>query len=358
MFGRGNSIPIGRSRNFWRRARRPAALLNKGSLFTRDELAPLLDTSLPGMAEVAALLAIHELLDSDYDEVMVDTAPMGHAIRLFQMPAALRALLDVLEDGGFARCRPGAAFRRTCSARAGAGSLGANGGARRAGAVGRRLEVGPGYHSRAVLAERGRAFGFEFRRAMRAQQIAEIVLNRLWCGQDKLPALSNRERSRALRHDSSCDGISASDVASQRKIPAARFLASRRCTPSAHISSKAKTSGRRFAKPPQDRGPQLTPASWPLLETPLTLTVGKGGVGKTTISAALAFHHRKVAKNDTVTICSIDPAPSLDDVFRHEDRRHATSCPARPQTAGRGIRCPRAIPAMVSAAARAASTTR
>jgi len=36
------------------------ALLNKGSLFTRDELEPLLDTSLPGMAEVAALLAIHE----------------------------------------------------------------------------------------------------------------------------------------------------------------------------------------------------------------------------------------------------------------------------------------------------------
>ena len=34
------------------------ALLNRGSLFTGDELAALLDTSLPGMAEVAALLAI------------------------------------------------------------------------------------------------------------------------------------------------------------------------------------------------------------------------------------------------------------------------------------------------------------
>ena len=73
------------------------ALLNKGSLFTRDELAPLLDTSLPGMAEVAALLAIHELLDSDYDEVVIDTAPMGHAIRLFQMPEHFARFLDVLE---------------------------------------------------------------------------------------------------------------------------------------------------------------------------------------------------------------------------------------------------------------------
>src|SRR6202451_4045599 len=44
-------------------------LLNKGSLFTRDELEPLLDTSLPGMAEVAALLAIHELLTSDFEEI-------------------------------------------------------------------------------------------------------------------------------------------------------------------------------------------------------------------------------------------------------------------------------------------------
>ena len=37
-------------------------ILEGGSLFTRDELQPLLDSALPGMAEVAALLAIHDLL--------------------------------------------------------------------------------------------------------------------------------------------------------------------------------------------------------------------------------------------------------------------------------------------------------
>jgi arsenite-transporting ATPase len=61
---------------------------------------------------------------------------------------------------------------------------------------------------------------------------------------------------------------------------------------------------------------KFEPATWPKLDTPLTLTLGKGGVGKTTISAALAFHHRRVAKQEAVTICSIDPAPSLDDVFQ------------------------------------------
>ena len=61
---------------------------------------------------------------------------------------------------------------------------------------------------------------------------------------------------------------------------------------------------------------KLEATRWPVLETPLTLTVGKGGVGKTTISAALAFHHRALHRNDTVTVCSIDPTPSLDDVFQ------------------------------------------
>ena len=49
------------------------------------------------MAEVAALLAIHQLLASDFDEIVIDTAPMGHAIRLFQMPEHFARFLDVLE---------------------------------------------------------------------------------------------------------------------------------------------------------------------------------------------------------------------------------------------------------------------
>ena len=104
------------------------ALLNKGSLFTRDELEPLLDTSLPGMAEVAALLAIHQLLDSDYDEVVVDTAPMGHAIRLFQMPQHFARFLDVLETAASRDAVLAQHFRRTRAARASTGPLGANGG--------------------------------------------------------------------------------------------------------------------------------------------------------------------------------------------------------------------------------------
>jgi arsenite-transporting ATPase len=56
---------------------------------------------------------------------------------------------------------------------------------------------------------------------------------------------------------------------------------------------------------------------WPLLSQQLAFTVGKGGVGKTTVSASIAYLERKHTKQP-VTICSTDPAPSLDDVFQTE----------------------------------------
>lgn len=61
--------------------------------------------------------------------------------------------------------------------------------------------------------------------------------------------------------------------------------------------------------------PKLEPAAWPSLKTPISFVLGKGGVGKTTVSAALGFCTRRQTK-DAVEICSVDPAPSLDDVFQ------------------------------------------
>ncbi|MGZ4871548.1 MAG: ArsA family ATPase, partial [Candidatus Angelobacter sp.] len=55
---------------------------------------------------------------------------------------------------------------------------------------------------------------------------------------------------------------------------------------------------------------------WPAAETRLSFTLGKGGVGKTTVTAALAFHSRSLHKDFHVTVCSTDPAPSLDDIFQ------------------------------------------
>ena len=73
-------------------------IVERGTLFSKEEIAPLLDTTLPGMAEVAALLAIQELLESDeYDHIVVDTAPFGHTLRLFELPGHFQRFLDFLD---------------------------------------------------------------------------------------------------------------------------------------------------------------------------------------------------------------------------------------------------------------------
>ena len=59
-------------------------IVERGSLFSAAEISPLLETALPGMSEIAALLAIRDAIDSKkYSHIVVDTAPFGHTLRLF-----------------------------------------------------------------------------------------------------------------------------------------------------------------------------------------------------------------------------------------------------------------------------------
>jgi arsenite-transporting ATPase len=290
-------------------------LLNKGSLFTRDELEPLLDTSLPGMAEVAALLAIHELLAGDFDEIVVDTAPMGHAIRLFQMPEHFARFLDVLEtaasrDVVLAQHFGGRVLREPALDRW----------TRIVEEVEQALSV---EESKLVLVTTPEPFSLNeaarsassFETGGAQNCIAEIVLNRAVDEPDGCPRCKRR----------------AAQAAAARKFLHSNFPSVKLHTAvdpgcpilgtaallafGTHTFERKKLSRNVLAKAPKAPAPQLETATWPALTTPLTLTVGKGGVGKTTISAALAFHHRHVTKSESVTVCSIDPAPSLDDVF-------------------------------------------
>src|SRR5437868_4693657 len=73
-------------------------IVENGTFFNRKEIAPLLDTTLPGMAEVAALLALRDLLGSgEHDHIVVDTAPFGHTLRLFELPGHFQRFLNFLE---------------------------------------------------------------------------------------------------------------------------------------------------------------------------------------------------------------------------------------------------------------------
>ncbi len=290
-------------------------LLNKGSLFSSDELEPLLDTSLPGMAEVAALLAVHELLPGKFDEVVVDTAPMGHAIRLFQMPEHFARFVDVLET---------AASRDVVLAQHFGGHIATEPALERwERMVAEVEETLSAQGSKLVLVTTPEPFSLNealrsassFRSAGASNRIAEIVLNRAL----KTAANCARCKKRAIA------GATARKFL-QKHFPEAKlFVGEDPGCPilgadalrafGAHVFEGKKLSRSVVTKAPKAARMKFEAAGWPTLATPLTLTLGKGGVGKTTISAALAFHHRQSARNEAVTICSIDPAPSLDDVF-------------------------------------------
>jgi arsenite-transporting ATPase len=290
-------------------------LLNKGSLFTRDELEPLLDTSLPGMAEVAALLAIHELLASDFDEIVIDTAPMGHAIRLFQMPEHFARFLDVLET---------AASRDVVLAQHFGGRVQREPALDRWTRIVEEVEQALSMEeSKLVLVTTPEPFSLNeaarsapsFQTGGAQNQIADIVLNRIidkaeQCARCARRATQSKDARKFLRRNFPRAKVF---TAQDPGCPILGTLALQSF--GSHVFEGKKLSGKILSKPPRATQPKFETAAWPRLTTPLTLTVGKGGVGKTTISAALAFHHRSVAKAEPVTVCSIDPAPSLDDVF-------------------------------------------
>lgn len=291
--------------------------IESGSLFTAAEISSLLETTLPGMAEIAALLAIQEAIASaDYSDIVVDTAPFGHTLRLFGLPEQFLRLLNFLElsadrdrvlaqhFGGDLR-RRGASFidewrgkiEQLKKAFAGAGLY---------------LVTSA---ERFALNESVRCMQ-ELNRlnpdlALAAVVLNRVVLNPARCGHCRKRAQAERVARVELRKQfRSAELYVAED-------PGGPILGMKRLRSlGAHVfdgeplewkPSIPKAIGRERY--------QLTPTAWPKLRAPLSFVLGKGGVGKTTVSAGLGYRSR-VRSQERVEICSVDPAPSLDDVFQ------------------------------------------
>ena len=292
-------------------------ILEGGSLFTRDELEPLLDSALPGMAEVAALLAIHDLLDSDFDEIVIDTAPMGHTLRLFELPAHLERFLRLLEVAGSRDQLLAAHF---------GGRTQENPYLARWQAMVQRVALAlNAEHTRLLLVTSPEKFSLNESVRAREQlrhspvplEINEIVLNRAVvrpgeCKRCKATAKRTREAERFLKRHFAGSPVRFAEDPGAPILGADALLALGK-----HIfdgSILRLKAGKPIKTPPL----KLEATEWPSLERPLTLTLGKGGVGKTTVSAGMAFHSRHEHPEEPVTICSIDPAPSLDDIFQSD----------------------------------------
>jgi arsenite-transporting ATPase len=300
-------------------------VIASGTIFSREEVAPLLDSTIPGMAEVSALLVLAELLDtSEYDRIVVDTAPLGHTLRLFELPDAFLKLLHFLQ---IAASRDQVLAQRFAHTRL-AGPKFLADWQKRAASI-REALAGP--ESRIVLVTTPEEFALnESARAKQALadsspplRVHEIVLNRAItrAGNCERCSAAARRTSAAKtflhRHFSGTPLHVAEDIG-EPIAGAASLLAY-----GEHVFEGKKL--RVSVAPPKAPNIGFKPIQWRPLKTPLSLTIGKGGVGKTTISAALSYVTRRDDPQTALTICSTDPAPSLDDVFNQEIGNRAVS---------------------------------
>ncbi|HTC94765.1 MAG TPA: TRC40/GET3/ArsA family transport-energizing ATPase [Terriglobales bacterium] len=305
------------------------SLLESGTIFSRREIEPLLSTHLPGMAEMGALMAIHDLLQSQkYDRLVVDTAPLGHTLRLFEMPEHFLRFLDFLDVSGGRDAALAASF---------------GGKAQVSHAFLHEWRVmvegvqnalrSPG--SRLVLVTTAESFALqESVRAARSLgqaglEIADVVLNRVML---EKPGQSSAAAKSCHRCSRTWEATRKAETFLKKHFPqAAVFRGKDAGAPilgtkelasyGAHVFTGKKFTAQSrpsYKGDIEDIEKRFRRCGWPVLEAPLALTIGKGGVGKTTISSALAFAQRQQQPQKPVTICSTDPAPSLDDVFQQE----------------------------------------
>jgi arsenite-transporting ATPase len=356
----------------WLARRRPILRMigARGTYLDDEDLERLLRLSFPGVDELMALVELARLAARHrWDLVVVDTAPTGHALRMLEMPRALRRIAAVL-DAMYAKHR----FL--------ADSLGRG---YRAGAADRLIEelAGDGRRLAAALRDGERCrftwlllperLSLEEARdgvaVLAATGIAvhELVVNRLTpssrtpcthCGDRRreearvladthrafptlpvrvLPALDAEPRGPvALRSVGRLLyrpplGSGKRDRTALRSAPLFELDSNSRRPPrepgGQWGGASPPRSGTRGASPPRSRtikgvgaiAARRSEPSWLACVAPpgvrLLAFAGKGGVGKTTCAAAAALalaHARPAAR---VLALSADPAHSLADVL-------------------------------------------
>jgi arsenite/tail-anchored protein-transporting ATPase len=272
-------------------------LLLRGTLLDREDIARLLQLSLPGLDELVALIEIERLAEaSSADLVVVDTAPTGHTWRLLDGPDTIAAVARVL-DTLLAHDREVAAAIGGRAPRDAADAL-----VEELTADARRL---------AARLKDPRATRVTWITLAEPVAVAEAVDAVAWLRDRHLP-LAQVVVNRAAVENRSCRvcraraAVGRASLAPLRKAARGvpfRFVADR---PAARATSRSmwKAGGR--------RPKQMSVATDGLK---LLVVAGKGGVGKTTVAAALAIEAARKAPGRRVLLLSTDPAHSLGDVL-------------------------------------------
>jgi arsenite-transporting ATPase len=316
----------------WLRKRMPAlrAIATRGTYLDDDDIERFLALSLPGVDELIGLLELTRLARvGDYQDVVVDTAPTGHTLRLLQMPAALRriaAVLDAMQakhrflaERLSGRYRPDAADAVI----------------EEIDAEGSRLHglLRDGARSTFAWVLLPEALAVEETqdgvRELAAAGLAvdEILVNRVSsrggarCGLCVARRRAERTAITAVRRAFPhhrlrlVPALAAEPRGTSELRAVARHLRSR--TSRRALAGDDRGAGEPLARVPFRRARPST--DWlPLVAPPgvrLLLFAGKGGVGKTTCAVAAALALADAIPPRRVLVLSVDPAHSLGDVL-------------------------------------------
>jgi arsenite-transporting ATPase len=322
--------------------RRPLGeILEHGTWLDREDVDALLDLSLPGVDELIALIEIDRLAARwSYDLIVVDTAPTGHTLRLLAAPETVAAAAEVLGElqqphrlirERLARVgRPEAADRLIAAL------------AEQARETAARLRdpdqtrfVWVALPEELSLAETGDGIAALERAAI---PVGEIVVNRVLPDGGACPVCDRRRaeerRTIAAIRRRFARGRTVTLVAASVKEPrGVRALAAlgRGMADGSWLMAEKSTaiSHRPFAISHEPVAIEPRATDW-FDRASLLFFGGKGGVGKTTVAAAVAMRLARADRRRRVLLLSTDPAHSLGDVFRAAAGDTAAAMPGAP----------------------------
>ena len=315
-------------------------IVDRGTYLDLEDIEGLVDATFPGADEIFALLALADLVGVPSDErsFVVDTAPTGHTLRLLALPEtfeAMVALLDAMQAkhrfmvGALTRrYRADDADRFLDTMRATIAALRATltNQSRAAAILVARAEP-------VVVAETAR-----YAEALRGigLRVAAVVVNAVPEERDEATR-SALSLLAAIAGDAPClllprvepapRGLSDIEGVMRALMPLVRQPAGRHSERSRGarkgLHKKQRVGASLFLGGAPRAPHSAAPAALSLLRT-LTITGGKGGVGKTTVSIALAVNAASTGEGD-ILLVSTDPAPSIADALGIEDPAWARS---------------------------------
>jgi arsenite-transporting ATPase len=296
-----------------------ALIFDRGTYLDDEDIGPLVETALPGSDEIFAALELAQLLAAEGaggapERIIVDTAPTGHTVRLLSLPRTFRALVQLLDTmQGKHRLMVRALAR-------GYRMDDADAFLREMTRLVDSLEEALGDPSRCaavMITSSAPLVQEETRRYLAALGDLGVHVGAIVWNQSEPVALDGAAPGylvpRLQREPVGERGLTLW-VDALRIATVDDKGGTRRRT--ARTDSKGGQR-RPTARRNNDGGQQRRTAATQLdsLLRPLTIVAGKGGVGKTTVAAALALHS---ARGAPTLVVSTDPAPSLADAFAQE----------------------------------------